>query len=250
MDFIGPQPNHFGAPRASQQTLQLGEFTGVTRRGGSCNVDQLQLIPHCNGTHTESVGHIVNQDVFVGHHVIDAFTSATLVTVRPQLWRNVTSRTESYRPALQDTDWVITREELRSAVEATGISGTSSLIVRTATQFEKKSVAYGDQNPPAFFTVQAMQYLVAGNFRHLLVDMPSVDRMYDDGLLTNHHLFWNVPEGTHELTEDSRQDKTITEMVLVPEAVEDGLYLLNLQMPTMCTDAVPSCPVIYRVNTG
>ena len=89
-----------------------------------------------------------------------------------------------------------------------------------------------------------MQFLVEVGICHLLVDLPSVDRMYDDGLLTNHHLFWNVPEGTHELTQDTWQNKTITEMVYVSDDVADGAYLLSLQLPSFATDAAPSRPFL------
>lgn len=66
LDFDGPQPNHFGTAPASRQPLQFGDFVGNTQQGGCCNVDVIELIPHCNGTHTESAGHIVDDDVFVG----------------------------------------------------------------------------------------------------------------------------------------------------------------------------------------
>jgi kynurenine formamidase len=248
MDFDGPQPNHFGAPKASRAALEAGGFVGDTRRGGSCNVDVLRLVPHCNGTHTETVGHIVDEEVFAGHPAGEAFSTATLITVQPSLWRKGKSGEESYRPPLSDDDPVILRTQLEDAWRKLDNPQTTSLIVRTTSDFRKKSVAYGEQNYPAFFTVQAMQWIVSREFRHLLVDLPSVDRMYDEGRLTNHHLYWQVPEGTHQLQADSRQDKTITEMILVPDEVSDGVYLLNLQLPALGSDAVPSRPVIYPVR--
>ena len=56
----GKQPSHFGAPACTSTTLEGEGFIGDTRRGGSCNVNQLSIIPHCNGTHTESIAHIVD----------------------------------------------------------------------------------------------------------------------------------------------------------------------------------------------
>lgn len=250
MDFDGAQPNHFGAPKAASMTYEAGGFTGDTRRGGSCNVRTLTMVPHCNGTHTESIGHIVNEDVYIGHTTADALTTATLVTVRPHRWMDLKEdgTGESYRPPLVDADHVITADQLRRVLTTTGIDGTTSLILRTVSSLPKKSVAYGEENPPPFLTVQAMELIVARGYRHLLVDFPSVDRMYDEGLLTNHHLFWSVAEGTHQLNAGSRQDKTISEMVLVPEDLPDGLYLLNLQVPALCTDAAPSQPVLFRTR--
>ncbi|MDG2014455.1 MAG: cyclase family protein [Pirellulaceae bacterium] len=249
LDFSGPQPNHFGAPKAEQKPLRLGGFTGDTRQGGSCNVDTLIVIPHCNGTHTESVGHIVNEDVYVGHQTGDAFLTTALITLKPERWQLVETKQDSYRPPLAGEDWVITRKQLQSAMQDAELPKTDALIIRTISPLEKKSVAYGEANPPAFLTVEAMQWVVEQEYRHLLLDLPSVDRMYDDGLLTNHHLFWLVPEGSHELHAESRQDKTITEMVLVPEQVADGFYLMNLQVPALCTDAAPSKPVLFPAKS-
>ena len=38
---------------------------GDTKQGGSCNFDTITLTPHCNGTHTECMGHITHENVSV-----------------------------------------------------------------------------------------------------------------------------------------------------------------------------------------
>ena len=246
MEFSGPQPNHFGAPLASSVALELDGFVGDTNQDGSCNVDVLTIVPHCNGTHTESVGHIVNEDVFVGSSVAESLTIAVLITVTPRTWSEVNDSNDSYRPPLNDADLVICHAEIERAIRALDFSKTTSLIVRTTGELEKNSVAYGHEHRPPFLTVQAMEFIVDSGFRHLLIDIPSVDRMFDEGLLTNHHIFWCVEEGANELSAKSRKDKTITEMILVPDELPDGVYLLNLQIPALCTDAAPSQPVVFR----
>ena len=257
MDFEGAQPNHFGAPRANKAALKLGGFVGDTEKGGSCNVDALEFIPHCNGTHTETVGHIVNEDVYVGHnsHIL---MTAILLSVEQEPCEAAKKRGESYRPPLDlEKDQIISRGQLEFAfqklAERTGIGAidnqaSEAVILRTQWDVSIKSATYGQDVEPAFLTVDAMQLLVEKGYRHLLLDLPSVDRMYDDGLLTNHHLFWKVKEGTHELDGETEQDKTITEMIFVPDEVEDGLYVLNLQVPELCTDAAPSRPVIFKTK--
>jgi hypothetical protein len=75
--------------------------------------------------------------------------------------------------------------------------------------------------------------------------MPSIDRIYDEGKLSNHRIFWNVEPGSFELKEDSRLNNTITELIYVPNEVEDGEYLLNLQIAPFASDAAPSRPVIF-----
>jgi hypothetical protein len=76
---------------------------------------------------------------------------------------------------------------------------------------------------------------------HFLVDVPSVDREKDNGVLAFHHAFWKVPE-----TNDKR--RTITELIFVPDECEDGNYLLNLQTAPFENDATPSRPVIFRLH--
>ena len=63
LDFAGPQPRHFGAPAASARPLEVGEFSGAVTHGASCNCEVITLTPHCNGTHTECVGHLTRERV-------------------------------------------------------------------------------------------------------------------------------------------------------------------------------------------
>ncbi|MGH8268939.1 MAG: hypothetical protein ACRES1_02665, partial [Steroidobacteraceae bacterium] len=43
LDFNGPQPRHFGAPRASSQSFSVPGFPGSVARGASCNCDSITL---------------------------------------------------------------------------------------------------------------------------------------------------------------------------------------------------------------
>jgi hypothetical protein len=83
--------------------------------------------------------------------------------------------------------------------------------------------------------------MVESGIRHLLLDLPSVDREEDGGQLLAHKAFWQYPHNT-------RTDATITEMVYVPNELRDGLYLLNLQTISLDLDASPSKPVVYAVE--
>ena len=90
-----------------------------------------------------------------------------------------------------------------------------------------------------------MEYIVGLGFRHLLVDLPSIDRLYDEGRLSNHRVFWNVEQGSFETTAQTRRDHTVTELIYVQNDVEDGRYLLNLQIAPFHTDASPSRPLLF-----
>ena len=123
------------------------------------------------------------------------------------------------------------------------------LIIRLLpNNLQKKCKLYQSQQPPPFFSNTAMQYLVQRGVRHLLVDIPSVDKMYDEGQLSNHRLFWQVPQGSKTRHSDNEINKTITEMVYIDDTINDGFYLLNLQIADFKTDASPSRPIIYPLE--
>jgi kynurenine formamidase len=241
--FNGAQPNHFGAQKARSKTVEVEGFIGDTERGGSCNVDEITLTPHCNGTHTESVGHIVNDDIAVAGVLTGALITSQLVTLS---WERAKDSVDSYRPNIEDGDKLITRASLKDKLENINTSLLRAVIIRTLDNPKsKKEAVYNVENQPPFFSVEAMEYLVERGVEHILVDFPSVDKMYDEGLLANHHLFWGVNEGTYTLTATSQPHKTITEMIFVEDEIDDGSYLLNMQIPAFMSDAAPSRPVIY-----
>jgi hypothetical protein len=43
-------------------------------------------------------------------------------------------------------------------------------------------------------------------------------------------------------------NSTITEMIFVADEVEDGTYLLNLQIASFENDASPSKPILFKIN--
>ena len=98
---------------------------------------------------------------------------------------------------------------------------------------------------PSFLSIDAMDYIIRRGVRHLLIDTPSVDRLFDDGNLTAHNIFW---ETKNKALNPKTQHKTITEMIFVPNEVKDGRYLLNLQVPAFVSDAAPSRPILYKIN--
>src|SRR6188474_1908451 len=86
--FNGPQPNAYGVEPATSEPCVYGSLIGDTRRGGSCNFERYAFIPHCNGTHTECIGHITKERISVRDCLQDAFLRAWLVSVPPTLSGN------------------------------------------------------------------------------------------------------------------------------------------------------------------
>jgi kynurenine formamidase len=227
LKFGGPQPNAFGVDAASSKTL------GDTRDGASVNFEQYTFVPHCNGTHTECVGHITNERISVRDCLMDIIVSALLVSIEPK----------------GSVDQLITNDSLRNAgvQPPAAADGSDSLIVRTLPNDDSKlSRIYDADNIPPYFTADAMQYIVECGFKHLLVDLPSIDRIFDDGKLSNHRIFWNIEPGSRAVGADTRINGTITELIYVPNEIADGEYLLNLQIAPFEADASPSRPILLR----
>lgn len=239
LNFNGEQPNTYGVAKATSSAYQDGQFIGDTRKGGPCNFETYSFTTHCNGTHTECIGHITNERISILSSLKEEIIPSTLVSVTPK------STIENYTPALNKEDLVITKEDLKIQLKEVNVEFLKAIIIRTLPNYkEKKSIDYMKEIP-AFFSIDAMEYLVSLGVNHLLVDTPSVDRLFDDGYLSAHNIFWETKG--KELNPNT-QNKTITEMIFVPSSVEDGSYLLNLQIPSFVSDAAPSRPIIYKIN--
>lgn len=245
--FNGEQPSFFGAPGAQSEPLAAGEWVGDTRHGGSCNVQTYSLTPHCNGTHTECIGHIVHDDFAIGDMPALGLLPATLLTINPMTHARTR---ETTLPNPGPTDRMITAHALREALkEFPDENLRTALVIRTIPNSEDKAVQeYHADDPPPFFSMEAASLLVEMGVEHILVDTPSLDRMNDNGRLSTHHIFFGLPPGERSAKAADRSHCTVTEMIYVPDVVPDGYYLLNLQIPPFMTDAAPSRPIIYQVQ--
>jgi kynurenine formamidase len=245
LDFSGPQPRHFGAPRASSrpyETPDLG-FRGSVERGESCNCEVISLIPHCNGTHTECVGHLTRERLDAWRVAPAGLLPALLLSVTPEAPGN-----EGSDPAPQPEDRLITARALAQAWPATPAFVPRAVVIRTLPNSEdKRGRDYTGEIPP-YLSQEAAALLVDRGVLHLVVDVPSIDRAHDEGRLTAHRLFFGLPPDAVQLNAARRDAATITELAFVPDSVADGAYLLELQVPALSGDAVPSRPLLYTVT--
>ena len=244
LNFNGAQPNAYGVEKATSKACEAGSLIGDTRRGGSCNFEQIKLIPHCNCTHTESIGHLTNERISIHDSLRDCFIPATLVTIKPE---NAFPTDETYSVELNEKDKLITKKELQKALQNTDETWLAGLIIRTLPNDESKKTREYIERIPPFFSLEAMRFIVERNVKHLLVDLPSIDRLFDEGKLAAHRIFWNVGQGSFEANKESFINNTITEMIFVPDAIKDGNYMLNLQIAPFASDASPSRPVLFEV---
>lgn len=242
--FDGPQPNTYGVAKASAQAYRSGGWVGDTREGGSCNFATYTLTPHCNGTHTECVGHITQARLHLPAHLHEALIPARLISVTPVA---PDASADTYAPALDPGDRLIDRASLVTALADVPDDFCQAIVIRTLPNSESKRSRDYMQETPAFFSIDAMRYLVERGMQHLLTDLPSVDRLFDEGRLSAHHVFWGMEAGSQDANPD-RSAATITELVYVPDSLPDGPYLLNLQTAAFLADAAPSRPFLYHLD--
>jgi len=241
--FDGPQPNAFGVERATAEACEVGSFVGDTRRGGSCNFEQVTLVPHCVGTHTECVGHITDERISVIDCLQDVIIPALLISVLPE---PAESCVERYAVEFQTGDAILTMRALNRAIGGHSLLDGSALVIRTLPNTDEKLARiYGERMPP-YFSTDAMEMIAAAGVKHLLVDLPSIDRLSDEGKLSNHRIFWNVEQGSRIADSGTRIHSTITELIYVPNEIEDGAYSLNLQIAPFASDASPSRPLLLN----
>jgi kynurenine formamidase len=244
LDFAGPQASCFGAPRASARPLEAGDFVGDTRSGGSCNCEILTLAPHCNGTHTECVGHVTLDRVAVSERLPGGLELALLVTIAPAA---AADSAEDSVPAPVPDDRLVTAAALRKAFDQYDGPVPSALIVRTAGSKDPHH-AYSGPAPAPYLTRQAADFLVERAIATLVLDLPSADRADDGGKLTAHRIFFGLPPGSRRASEAQRPHASITELAWIAPAITDGLYVLDLQLPAFLSDAAPSRPLLYAVQ--
>ena len=278
LHFDGPQPNSYDVPRATAKAVEAGSFVGDTRRGGSCNFDVFTMITHCNGTHTECVGHIALERIALSDMLPPALSPALLISVHVDA---AMETDENYDPPKNPEDTIITATAIRAGIEALGIvlpselpaeAGSDSgpllaslsetpvepelnggpfnpfleaLVIRTLPNDRGKLSRRYMEAPAPFFSLEAMRLLRALGVAHLLVDIPSLDRAFDEGKMSAHHIYWDVAAGSHEVEISNASPRSVTEFIFVDDDIADGRYLLDIQIAPFAADAAPSRPVLY-----
>jgi kynurenine formamidase len=243
LEFPGPQPRFFAEAPAWVEPLRVGHFTGAVSGGASCNCGVYTFAPHCHGTHTECVGHVTDDGTALASLTPAAPTLALLVTVRPQPF--AAAGVESAGPHAPD-DPVITRALLDVAASRWAHDPWTALVVRTLPNDPlKRQKVYDGACPAPYFTADAMAWVVDRAVTSLVVDLPSLDRADDGGLLLAHRTFWGLPPGVRDARQARRGRALVTEFAYVPDTALDGLYLLDLHVPAFAADAAPSRPVLY-----
>ncbi|MFZ1703409.1 MAG: cyclase family protein [Saprospiraceae bacterium] len=217
-------PNCFFAPFYEAKPFKSGDFIGSIEQGSPVNFYNVIINPHGNGTHTECVSHIVNETVSIHDCLHEFHFFGEIISVFPQLFPN--------------GDRIITKESLLLLGKE---YKTDVLILRTLPNDDGKlDRSYSGTNPP-YLNKEAVALIVDWGVRHLILDLPSVDREEDGGRLEGHKTFWSKEDGWDKT-------KTITEMVYVPNVILDGLYFVQFSIISVDIDASPSKIILYPVQ--
>jgi arylformamidase len=233
-------PNAWFCPPPEADAQKIGDYIVAVENGAAVNSMGVRLFPHGNGTHTEGVGHLMKQGEWVTvNQALTSFHSiARLVSIFPT--------------RLENGDRVILKEQLDNIFDDN--EPFESLIIRTLPNDDLKPKMQWSGTNPTYLVDETLNLVVQKGIKHLLIDLPSVDKEDDGGKVAAHRTFWQffdentVDEGnpdTFGKGVEVRRDATITEMIYVPNNIKDGLYLLNLQIPSFELDAAPSKPVLY-----
>ena len=215
-----PEAWYLGGPEI--EPVKMGDWVGKVSEGASVNFNNIRFNPHAHGTHTECIGHITKEFHSVNVALNRFFFLAEVISVAPETFGE---------------DLIISEKQLMQRLNG---NQPEALVIRTLPNTsQKRSRKYSNTNWP-YLHENAAKYIREIGIKHLLIDLPSVDREKDEGKLLAHKAFWDYPNAP-------RMDATITEFIYVPNRVKDGSYLLNLQIAPFENDASPSKPVLYQI---
>lgn len=204
------------------EPVKDGDWIAKVSEGASVNFNTIVFNPHAHGTHTECIGHITSEFHSINDTLKTFFFISELISVTPEI---------------QGVDTVISENQIKTLLKG---KGPEALVIRTLPNTDfKKTKKYSHTNW-AYLSEAAANYIKEIGVKHLLIDTPSVDREKDEGKLLAHKAFWNYPS-------KPRLEATITEFIYVEETVNDGSYLLNLQIAPFHNDASPSKPILYKL---
>ena len=229
-DYRGNQPNFYDTAPGKAVPFQQHNFIGKVKNNKGCNVMVINQNIHCTGTHTECAGHILENDIYINDVLLPGFVHSELISITPINWSETE---ESYHSNVNDNDMVITKKILEEKLS----HSLEGLTIRTLPNTKEKLTQRYQPSNTAFFTTDAITFLNDLGVKHLVVDIPSIDRTNDNGLLGNHHHYFEFKPPFI---------KTITELAFIPNALDDGSYFMTIEIPPMQLDAAPSRPFLFQ----
>ncbi len=214
----------------------------LVQEGAGVNCADVTFNPHGSGTHTEGLGHVSQQWRTLESLALPPLLPATVVTVAPV---RLGTTNDTYLGTCDVDDRVVPVGPLARAVSELTVTGfDQALVIRTQEDSEPRR-RWSETNPP-YLTHEAMAFVAGLATRHLLVDVPSVDREDDGGEVLNHRRWWGFPPGSRDGDQATHPHRTLTELLHVPPHCPDGAWMLCLQPAALQLDAAPSRVQAFR----
>jgi arylformamidase len=232
----GAQTQAFGLP------FPTADASYSVDKGASCNCPIFSsLCAHSNGTHTECAGHVLpGARTLASCGVFGGVAPAVLVTAAPVALGGCG---DPYaQPPAAPEDAVVSGAALAAALAAVPAPAAAllraggALCVRTPGA--KRGAKWSGAGAP-YFTPAAVAVATASGARHLLTDLPSLDREADGGALLAHRAWWALPPRGEERGAAGNSN-SVTELCCFPEEAVDGVYVLTLAIAPWEADAAPS----------
>jgi len=212
----------WNAPPVSIDPVRVDDWVGSVKEGAPVNFMNLSINPHGNGTHTETLAHIIAD--WEQNTVLGLLPNAPFLTTLRSVSTN----------ELANGDLVVDFSSLRQ-----NPPNTPGLVLRVLGE-KAQDLDFSNQNPP-YFDASDLSWLASLGIQHLITDLPSVDRELDGGALAGHHAWWCLPDYP-------RREATITELARLNQPLADGLYLVGLHALPLAADASPSHPLMYPLS--
>jgi len=223
-------PNIFHLPLITSKTFELeNQFTGDVRKGGSCNLDVLNYIPH-NLTHVETAAHIVSYDCnppWIADIPAENFSGIVYVIDLTDI------RIEQGR--------LISRNEIERKLRNNRLPVTMLAIKTKASEFPQDY----DFSDKGFIALDAEaakgihDYSIVINSKKfiidcLILDLPSIDPERDGGKLSAHRSYFGLPETGHY--SQNVEKRILIELAYFSE-IEEGYYYAVLTPSRFQTNA-------------
>lgn len=214
------EPSAWYVKPVSISPVRIDDWLGSVEAGSSVNFYEVQLNPHGNGTHTECYGHIDKGHQKLNDHLREShgWIHFQRLPIRSENGDRLLKLEDLIEPAEGFPEFV--------GIEAAGLPFPGH---------------FSNTNPP-FIEAALCKRLAELGVKHLLTNLPSVDKEEDGGALAAHRAFWQYPHNT-------RREATITEFTNFPSNLEEGFYFINLQTAPIHNDAVPSRPLLFKCKS-
>lgn len=226
-------PNAFHLSPITAKTVEFeGQFIGDVRRGGSCNVDTLQYVPH-GITHLETSAHILNPDAVPPTVKDIPLENLSGIVYLMDLSHLGTQKGES-----------IPRDVVREKLEKITLP-VSMLALKTRASLLPQAYDFSGKD---FLSLAPETAKVIHDYRSpnridcLILDLPSIDPESDGGKLSAHRNFFGLPLPGIEV--EDREKRALVELAWFG-GLEEGYYYAVITPPRFETHAV-STGIVFR----